>query len=182
MPYMAASWWLGSIAAMAASRVELGFLGSSPRLAKTIGSNLGFLGSRPSAAAVMGSSLGFLGSIPNAASSMGSSVELAAAPALAPDFPSALEVAGWARALNFLGSIPMACRVLGSMERAAIIMGSIFMGFFGSPRPSMAAVIGSSFFGSRPYRVASEDGFLGSRAARADIGFLGSRPRLAIEL
>merc|ERR1719509_561855 len=72
MPYMAASWWLGSIAAMAASRVELGFLGSSPRLARTIGSNLGFLGSSPSAA-----------------SSMGSSVELAAAPALAADLPSA---------------------------------------------------------------------------------------------
>ena len=110
IPYIAASWWLGSMAAMAASKVEFGFLGSSPRLASTIGSNLGFFGSRPKAAAVIGSSLGFLGSIPNAARSMGSRVALPAAPGFAPDLPSALEVgaAGWARAVNFFGSIPMA--------------------------------------------------------------------------
>merc|ERR1719361_1987450 len=167
------------MAAMAASRVEFGFLGSRPRLARTIGSNLGFLGSRPSAAAVMGSSLGFLGSIPKAASSIGSS-EVAAADLdlLSP----ALLVAGCAKAFSFFGSIPMACRVLGSIERAASIMGSIFIGFLGSPRPSMAAVMGSSFLGSSPYRAARELGFLGSRAARAAMGFLGSSPRLAMLL
>ena len=64
MPYMAAICCpVGSIAAMAASSVELGFLGSRPMLANTIGSNLGFLGSSPRAAAIMGSSLGFLGSM-----------------------------------------------------------------------------------------------------------------------
>merc|ERR1719278_1846776 len=135
-------------------------------------------------AAVIGSSLGFFGSIANAARSIGSRVALPAAPGFAPVLPSALEVApaGWARAVSFFGSIPIACRVLGSMDRAAIIIGSIFIGFLGSPRPNIAADIGSSFFGSRPYSVASDEGFLGSRAARADIGFLGSRPRLAIEL
>ena len=73
-PYMAANWLLGSMAAMAANRVELGFFGSSPRLANTIGSNLGFLGSSPRAAAVTASNLGFLGSIPKAARSIGSRV------------------------------------------------------------------------------------------------------------
>ena len=60
------------MAAMAARMVELGFFGSSPMLARTIGSNLGFLGSRPRAWAIAGSSLGFFGSIPKAARSIGS--------------------------------------------------------------------------------------------------------------
>ena len=153
IPYIAASWLLGSIAAIAANSVEFGFLGSRPMLCNTIGSNLGFLGSKPRAAAVTGSSFGFLGSIPNAANSIGSipppAAAEAAGAALALVSMDLLE-AGLAIEVSFLGSMPRACSVLGSIDRAAISIGSIFNGFLGSPRPNMAAVIGSSFFGSNP--------------------------------
>merc|ERR1719150_315326 len=126
---------------MAAIAASMGLDPKNPNstlLARTTGSNLGFLGSRPRAVATIGSSLGFLGSIPKAASNIGSRVGVADL-----DLSPPLLVAGWAMAPSFLGSIPIACNVLESMERAAIIIGSIFIGFLGSPRPSMAAVMGS---------------------------------------
>ena len=55
IPYMAASWLLGSMAAMAAIMLELGFFGSRPSAARVIGSILRFLGSSPIEARTAGS-------------------------------------------------------------------------------------------------------------------------------
>ena len=63
IPYMAAM--LGSMAAMATIRLELGFLGSSPKADRAMGSICRVLGSMPRAASMAGSN--FLGSIPMAA-------------------------------------------------------------------------------------------------------------------
>ena len=66
IPYIAAM--LGSMAAMATIRLELGFLGSSPKADRAMGSICRVLGSMPRAASMAGSI--FLGSIPMAAASM----------------------------------------------------------------------------------------------------------------
>ena len=107
-PYMLASWPVGSMEAMAAIRLELGFLGSRPRALMVMGSI--FFGSSPRAESMLGSS--FLGSRPMAAASMSVLAFSAAAAAAAALLLSALGD-GLGAGLTFLvSSMPIACRVL----------------------------------------------------------------------
>ena len=124
------------------------------------------LASRPSAARL-------LGSMPMACRALLSRPALAAGAAVGAAFVSSPKA---------FGSIPIAWRVLASMPSAANIIGSSLPGFLGSPIPNIAAVIGSNFFGSKPYRAARDIGFLGSSEVSDDMGFLGSNPRLAMVL